>query len=557
MNEGEIRWFAGASDIQLQLGDAASRAFRTDAVLHATQHRTIYRVLLNAPPLTPDASDSSDASSSNDTSGGTSSVVVKIHRLASGRHRFREWAKRLLGWSPARREWKALEALSDAGVAVPRPRAWGRLRNGDEIVVTDFLNGDSIANEKARADLVSAMASAIAKLHAAGFRHGDLHAGNLLSVEEQVFILDVQRAGRRRSERERLRDLACLELSLAKAGWSANKRQTLRDRLDVGDAFDAELRRFLRDHLRGRARRVLRVGRNWSRAQVGPFRGLRETSLAAESLAAIVAAAQDETRVEERRGGRVQMVEVNLAITAPANDDRTVLVKRIASARLKRSIGDRIRGTAAARAFYFGQASALLSNRAARPLAFLEERRFGFPKQSLLILEKVGDDDLDRVLANTPELANRLARPLGQWLAEGHAWGLAHRDMKASNIRVTIGADSIQFWMIDLEDLSFPTEISDDARLDGLSQLNASLDDDTMSIDTRLLALKAYVDRIPFAAGNEAPAKSIARRSLARAHRWRGDESACRTDASNSIESAGALETSAFREKDLSRNDSP
>jgi tRNA A-37 threonylcarbamoyl transferase component Bud32 len=525
MNADGVQWSAGDASIQAQVERALAAEFRSATLLHESSRRTVHRIGRRRDPDT-DRRIAHQLSSENagDSRPPVNELVVKIHHLATGRHPYREKWKRLFGQSPARREWKALESLFQAGALVPRPRAWGRLPHGDEIIVTDFINGKRLTDPEA--DLVDAMASAIAKFHGAGYRHGDLHLGNLLAADREIVLLDLQRARRLRSARDRLWDLARLELSLARAGWNPTLRKALRDRLDVGDEFEKILRRFLRDHLRGRARRVLRVGRNWSTAQVGNLRGLRDVSVEEKSLAALIETCDQQTRKRERRGGRVQIVETK--ILDPEIGERVVVVKRIASGNLRRALGDRLRGTPAARAFRAGQASELLSERAARPLAFLEERRFGLPVSSLLVLEKVGDEDLDLVSPNSPEAEHRLACALGEWLADGHAWGLSHRDLKASNIRVAIRAEAIRFWMIDLEDLSGPKPLSDEARLHALSQLNASLADEAMTIGSRLAGLQTYESRVPFSAGSESAATLIARRSLARAHRWRGGDGVCR-----------------------------
>jgi tRNA A-37 threonylcarbamoyl transferase component Bud32 len=509
MNASIIRWFAGEKSLQSQIENTLAAEFDAATLLHESAHRTVHRVPIeNAPGI----------------EHRPESVALKIHHTASGRHPLRERLKRHLGRSPARREWHALDELFRAGVPVPRPRAWGRLANGDEIIVTDFIDGERVTDP--RPEVVEAMTKAFAKLHHAGYQHGDLHLGNCLMVNKEIVLLDLQRARPQRHAQDRLWDLARFELSLARAGWSPATRKSLRDRLEVDDVFEPILRRFLRDHLRGRARRVLRVGRNWSTAQVGALRGLRDAAVAEKTLARLIETCAHETDMRERRGGRVQLIETTL--TDSDDRERIVLVKRIAAGSLRRALGDRLRGTPAARAFRAGQASGLLSTRAARPLAFLEERHFGLPTNSLLVLEKAGDQDLDQALPSSPETGVRLARALGEWLAENHAWGLSHRDLKASNIRVSIRAGSIQFWMIDLEDLNGPAELSDEARLHALSQLNASLEDEAVSNEVRLAALEIYEARVPFASRQETTAKTIARRSLARAHRWRGGDPACR-----------------------------
>lgn len=498
MNAQGVTWSAGDASIQHKVASALAAGLDATTLLHESARRSVHH-LRSADP-----------------------VVVKIYHTATGRHRLREKLKRSIGWSPARREWNALQALYQAGVPVPRPRAWGRLSNRDEIVVADYLDGGRVSerlddpSDSRQSEILNALASTIEKLHDAGYRHGDLHLGNLRSNGTQIALLDVQHARPQRKPGDRLWDIAQLELSLARAGWSPAARMALRDRLGVGATFDPILRRFLRDHLRGRSRRVLRVGRNWSVARVGRLRGLREAEFETATLATLVDSCEKDGSCDERRGGRVRLVEAQAG-------ERVVLVKRITARTLRRAIGDRLRGSPAARAFRAGQAIGLVSERAARPLAFLEERRFGLPMRSWLVLEKVGDDDLDRVRPHTPTSQRRLACALGEWLADGHAWGLSHRDLKAGNLRVSIRPDSIQFWMIDLEDLSGPVERSDEARLHSLGQLNASLADDAFGLEPRLAALEIYQARVPFSSKYPNVAADIARRSLARAHRWRGD----------------------------------
>jgi tRNA A-37 threonylcarbamoyl transferase component Bud32 len=511
MKAQHVTWSAGETAVQSWVARALAEGLDSMSLRHQSPRRSVHRLVF---PVT-----------SHEACDGER-VMIKVYHTATGRHPLRERLKRRFGWSPARREWKALQALYSAGVPVARPRAWGRLTNRDEIVVTDYLEGDSLAdrfNDPAHPrteEILNAMASTIKKLHDAGYRHGDLHLGNLFANGKEIALLDLQRARPQRNPHDRLWDLARLELSLAKAGWDPAARMTLRDRLDVGDAFDPILRRFLRDHLRGRARRLLRIGRNWSAARIGRLQGLRDVCLDEATLASLLESCKHEGSPRERREGRVRIIQAR-------EGKRVVIIKSVAAGNLRRALGDRLRGSPAARAFRAGQASHLLTNRAARPLAFLEERHFGLPLQSWLFLEKVGDEDLDCISPSSPESQRRMACALGEWLADGHAWGLSHRDLKAGNLRVAVRPDAIQFWMIDLEDLSGPAERSDEARLHGLGQLNASLADDILDIEARLAALESYQARVPFSSEHESVAGEIARRSLARAHRWQGDGCDC------------------------------
>lgn len=505
-DHSKIHWSAGDASTRSVIEGAFADGLNGAILLQASAHRRVYSI---AP------------AESDEGPPRPSPLVLKIHHTATGRHPFREGLKRRLGRTAARREWLALESLHENRIAVPRPRAWGRLPNGDEIIITDFLPGESLRNRfreaapEQRRQLVERLARTILALHATGYRHGDLHLGNLWADDEQIVLLDLERARPRWNSHEPLVDLAQLELSLAKADWDKSSRRALRKLTGVDARFESVLRRFLRDYLRGRARRALRVGRHWANAQVGRFKGLRETSLNGDTLAKLFEAADADPNPSMRRGGRIRITKTNA-------NGRAMIVKRVAAGGIRRALTDGMRGSSAARAFHQGQRFGLLCDRAARPLAYLEERRFGLPVRSWLVLEEVGESDLDQLIPQTEAIANRVAKALGSWLAEGHSWGLSHRDQKASNIRVTITPRSIRFWLIDLEDLIGPKECSEQARLHALSQLNASLSDEAFGLDARLAALDHYLAQAPDSIARDGAMIQIVKQSLARQHRWRG-----------------------------------
>jgi tRNA A-37 threonylcarbamoyl transferase component Bud32 len=458
--------------------------------------------------------------------------AVKRHRSASGRHPWREGAKRPLGRSPARREWRALSRLHACGVPVPRPLAWGRLANGDEIVVSQWCEGVGLtpaladASEARRGEILEWLASAIDALHDAGYRHGDLHHDNLLVARDRVTLLDLQRARRRGMASERLDDLAQLDLSLARQGVAATFRLDLRRRLGVEAELDGALREWLRDHLRGRSRRVLRVGRRWiawraasgrSASGKGARAGQLDDSFASADLVACLDACARETPADERRGGRSRIFTLSLG-------ERRVVVKQDEAGSLRRALADGLRGSPARRAFERGQRLALVSRWAPRPLAWIEERSSGLPRRSWLVLEAVGERDLDRFEARSPREAEDCMRALGAWLAECHAWGLRHRDLKASNLRIARLDPGFRFWWLDLEDLELGREPRDAARLRALAQLNASLADELFSSSARRAGFDAYHARLPFDADARGVMQRVVGQSLDRAHHWRGED---------------------------------
>jgi len=473
--------------------------------------------------------------------------VVKRHRIGRGRQRLREAIKSWLGRDPVRREWRALCRLHALGLAVPRPLAWGRLVGGDGILVSEWCDGTLlrsvlvVASAARRTALLERLAEAVEALHRAGFQHGDLHAGNILVEGDRLTLLDLQRTRRLRRQRSRLLDLARLELSLERAGTLPEERLRLRRRLGVAASLDPMLRRFLRDHLRGRSRRKLRVGRNLARVRIEDpsgiaLVGLRDVSCDAaldldtphhaprdapprdaDRLAGWLAQAAASDEAEIRRSGRGGLHRIEAS-------GRRWLLKRTDADGFGRALADRLRGSGAARAFATAQRLTLIAPIACRALAFVDQRRAGLPRRSWLLLESVGDEDLDRFRPASSQEARACARALGAWLAERHAWGLQHRDLKASNLRVTRTHEGFRFWWIDLEDVRIGRRVRESARVRALAQLNASLDDEAFSADARHAAFEAYHERLPFESDVRRILRQIVWFSLARSHRWRGED---------------------------------
>lgn len=517
---GAVRWRAGDAAvcrrISSWLGDPATA---TAQLLAESPRRTLHRI---------------------DLDDGTGlRCVVKRHRSGRARHRLREAIKSRVGRDPVRREWRALCQLHALGLAVPRPVAWGRLSDGDGILVSEWREGVGlrsvlpVASSGRRTTLLERLAEAVEALHGAGFQHGDLHAGNILVEADRLTLLDFQRTRRLHGERGRLLDLARLELSLERAGILPEERLRLRRRLGVETTLDPMLRRFLRDHLRGRSRRKLRVGRNLARLRIedptgGSLVGLLDASpdqspnappnaaLDADRLAGWLAEAASSDEAEIRRSGRSGLHRID-------QSGRSWLLKRTDADTFGRALADRLRGSGAARAFATAQRLALIAPMACRALAFVDARRAGLPWRSWLLLESVGDEDLDRFRPTSPREARACARALGAWLAERHAWGLQHRDLKASNLRIARSDGGFRFWWIDLEDVRIGRRVRESERVRALVQLNASLDDECFPPEARRAAFEAYHERLPFESDLGRILERIVSSSLVRSHRWRGE----------------------------------
>ena len=513
MSERRIDWQEGDERIRSWVEDWATPGSKvTSKCLHERPQRSLHRL--------------------DETASG--SVVLKIHHAPKDRHRLREAIKAGIGYSPITREWRALTQLHAVGVPVPEPLARGVLPDGDAFLVMQYLEGPDFGSQletgSERNAWIDRLARSVDVFHAAGYRHGDLHLGNLHAHHDQVMILDLQRARRAWGRREQLRDLAHLDFSIARRGLDVACRRWLRRALGDPNGLDAASRRFIRYFLRGRSRRELRLGKKWEAWQVRmpiedsssnsirTFAGVRARDVESARLEAALREAIADPTAGNRRGGRTR-----ISLHADGDGSESFIVKRMSSNRRWDVLADRVRGSSALRSFRSGQRLSLIGRLGARTFAALEERSALGRGASWLIVENVGRFDLDEYRPTSEEAARTCCLALARWVAEWHAWGIEHLDLKAGNIRVDDRNGEFRFWLIDLGDIRFRRRLSDSARRKALVQLNASLTDDAFSLSARLAALNDYVERLPFHGIRQHElVESIAKMSQARNHRWRG-----------------------------------
>jgi len=522
----KIRWTAGAPELCEAIETRLAEALQSgQAPLHHSPQRTLHRLTLK--PAEADRA--------------ARAVIVKLHNRRSGHRRLRDLFKRSIGRTAAEHEWDALAESQRRGLPVPSPRARGRMADGTELVAMESVPGDTLdlaldqREGEERLAILARLADTIRTLHRHGLRHGDLHCGNVLVSTDRLVLLDLQRLRPFRDDDEWLDDWARLCFSIERHARWPEASSTLRELAEIGPELDATLCRFLSDHQRGRRRRFHRVGRGWSRRRLG--RGLRailadeddrpdenESLSGLERSRRVPKLTQDSAesfrglldppaKTISRREGRVRLWTGELGA-------QQVVCKHARAGGVQRALADALRGSEAFRAFRAGRADALISDRAARPLACIERRVLGIPLESWLIMESVGEDDLDTFAPRSPAEAERLWLGLADWLAEQHARGLHHRDLKAGNIRLGLEGDRPTFRLVDLTDLEGPTPLDEATRVRALAQVNASIAEELAAAELRRTALERYARRLPFTRPLDDVASDIARESLARAHRW-------------------------------------
>ncbi len=477
-------------------------------------------------------------------------LLVKQFRIGSGRHPLRERIKARLGFAPADREWRALARLHAAGVAVPEPLALGTLPDGDRLLVERFVPGRLLAEALGappaeRRKTLEALGVAVASLHAAGFLHGDLHHGNVMVTARGPVLLDLQHARAASDEGGRLRDLGHLDHALSEIGSRVDRARVHAAALGATRPFSAGMRGALRqvaaagharalEHAQSRTRRSLRPGRAYAKFRHASGIGLRCADVDIAALAAALAAhaaalAEPAVARAEPAVAREPAVlkrDARARTTAVRAGERRVVIKEHVARGLGRALADGLRGSAGWRAWRGGHGLLARGIGAARPLAYLEQRRLGLVRSSVIVLEDVRPAwPADR--PDPPVAPGEVVRALGRLATALHRLGVDHGDLKASHVLLeaqagaATGTSPLATRLIDLEGVRFARRLSDARRLRALAQLNASLPD-VYPAPARSQAFGDYVRALPFGISTEAARARVVRESLARRHRWSG-----------------------------------
>ncbi|MEM7413381.1 MAG: lipopolysaccharide kinase InaA family protein [Myxococcota bacterium] len=293
--------------------------------------------------------------------------------LSNPKHPWRDAWKRRLHLSTPEREWRTAMRLRAAGVRVPEPWAHVRLDTGQDVLVTEWIEGHPLdaalrTTPTERHALLHQVGELVRELHAAGFAHRDLHRENVLIAEGVPWLIDLQAVTRLATPRLQLRDLGHLDHSLRRTLSFPDRVRLRAAALALERPFDERARQQLRAvgraslsrarrHARSRAARSLRPGRRARRFEVAGGTGLIDRELDAAAVESALSA-------------------------EPARDDGLEL------AVFPGGPGDLWRGSAARRAWEAAHALEASDIPHIRPRAFVEWRRLGWPVRSALVMDR-------------------------------------------------------------------------------------------------------------------------------------------------------------------------
>lgn len=266
-------------------------------------------------------------------------------------------------------------------------------------------------------------------------------------------------------------------------------------------------------------RRALRPGRAYGALAIGSERGLRVRELPAAAVA--------DALLRHRAGGhgvRVLKDDGRSRVSALEAGGQALVVKEVLARGWRRPLADLLRGSPGRRAWRAGHGLRFRGVGAARPLAYVERRRFALPVASAVLLEDLSaDPPADRAALDAPATfdAAGVVSTLGRVAIALHRAGVQHGDLKASHLLLRPTERGLEARLIDLESVRLDVTLADAARLRALAQLNASLPD-AYPAAARCRAFARYARALPFARGAERALEQVVAASLARRHRWTG-----------------------------------
>jgi tRNA A-37 threonylcarbamoyl transferase component Bud32 len=464
-------------------------------------------------------------------------VHVKHYRPTGLRSRIREALRPV----KAKREYERGLTLRQRGVPTPLPLAWGTsVGESSSWLVTETFAGGVPLNtylevglpaEPAelraglRLQIAKSLGTFVARLHAAGVFHHDLHPGNLLvrwaaDGRPEIALIDLHAT----SLRPRCRWADCRRNLVVFNRYFA-LRATRSDRRRFWEAYLAtlgpvvpppagqaarELERATADSnrvfWRGRDRRCLANNRYYRRVSVGSQRGYAVRDLDDQILQELMAntdAPFDSAKCQVMKRSPSSAV-VAFELPSGSGVPRRVVLKRFAVRSAQGPWLGLVRPTAALRSWLYGHGLHERRLPTPRPLAVFYRYRAGLPREGYLLSEMIeGATELHDWLRRLGTLGARdrtaALRQRADYLARlirgFHDRGLTHRDLKAANVLTPIDPADHRAWLIDLVGVRRPRHVTPRRRAKNLARLNASFADHPWVTRTqRLRFLATYLE---------------------------------------------------------------
>jgi tRNA A-37 threonylcarbamoyl transferase component Bud32 len=401
---------------------------------------------------------------------------LKRHLMPDLLTKVRQWIRP----TKAYMEYERALCVATRGIATLQPAAWGKGQGSESYLLTRGLE-DVVPlsqwltkrlpqfpqREQARRRLrmTDELARFIARVHAAGITHHDLHAGNILLREHDVrtefFLVDLDavRVGAPLRAHAQWANLAVLHLwFLARTGRTDRLRFLRAYLAHSGHADPAGDARRLADRLQtvvwnharafwlDRDERCTSTNRYYQRVRRGAVAGHALRGFDPHVLASLLADPDEPFRrpdaavLKESKSSKIITLELDID-----GMRRAFVYKRFTCKSVWKSLARLLRPSPALHSWIQGHGFHERGLPSARPLVVLERRPRGLVGDGYLLMEKIEDAvDLHAFLQRLEALPARPRRRtlrdaierIGRVLSMMHQRHYTHRDLKANNILV-------------------------------------------------------------------------------------------------------------------------
>ena len=450
------------------------------------------------------------------TDDSSPNFFVKVYRS----HKFRDRIKTTVRPSRARAEWLLGSGMLESGLPVAEPVGYGELRSG-VVVVGCVLIARALENcqrlssylfrhyyhknppvpIEGQDEFLKSLGAMIRRMHNAGFRHPDLHTGNILVNENgsspTLWIIDLHSAAGPfvLSSRARMANLAKMIFSLRGFLSESQLREILAayrpdaDEVEIGDMLIKLLGAadsLMKKRVKSRSKRCLKTSGRFVVEKVGDRKLYRRREFDADAVLDFVIRHNE---IHASRGPQlIKASSKSVLTTFPLNDEKgeNIYVKEFSNSgpiRFLETIFYTHRGR---RSWKAGHLLLWMGVPTAELIALVENKRLGLTSDSHLVMKEIPDAirlnafllrnyfRLSDGLTREEVLQKReLIRQGARALRNLHSKKIYHKDLSAKNLLVGRDDDEgPRFFCVDTDSVQFPPRLSLRRRIKNLAQLN-------------------------------------------------------------------------------------
>jgi len=420
-------------------------------------------------------------------------------RVFLKRDKTKDWIeglKYLFSPSKGQKEFLIASQLEGRGLPIPRPLGWvERVRKGwvqeSYYLCEGIGTGVSFIEEAMKSReprSIHELAKTVRKFQEAGLFHRDLHGGNFLWEDENLFLIDLHRARivKFLSLRRRLWDLSHLFHSL-RSMWGEEEQLRFLDQYFEGRFDGSQKREMLRQTIhpimgrlqrrqwRSRTKRCLKESTEFTVQREKGVRYFRRRDFPLDRLKRVMGEHRD--LVRERPVSLIKY-SPEVMVSILKDEAERICVKQFRYPSFWERMKEHFRRSKGFKSWRAANGARARGLPSLKPFALAERRDWTGLRESFLLMEApVNDQEMDRYILKGFEDLKKKRLFIGtfaRWLDGLHHRHLYHKDMKTCNILVSERAETWSFHLLDFEDLLMDEDMNGGKLFKNLLQLNTS-----------------------------------------------------------------------------------